>query len=206
MAQFFGFGSSQAGTNQPQQPQQGPQTVPGPTGAPQPGPGFQYAGGTFQDDIRMLIQTMGSSVVNTNAQLGSLANALHVQAAQQQQNQGYRALKPKRDLTKISADNARSLMIEIMQFEVDLGALGVNKNSEAAYRQLRAVVEGKARDVLDLEEVQGRGQYLKFQLDSYGQHGPQNQKMHCRRDNVYALHSGLRACSSVDTGEETPDL
>ena len=42
-----------------------------------------------------------------------------------------------------------------MQFEVDMGELGVHLQSEAAYRQLRAAVQGKAREVLDLEQVRG---------------------------------------------------
>ena len=58
------------------------------------------------------------------------------------------------------------------------------------------MVEGKARDVLDLEEVQGRGQVLKFQLDSFGQHGAQDQKdlvggalhLHC----IQALEQAVR--------------
>ena len=46
-------------------------------------------------------------------------------------------------------------MIELVQFEVDLGELGVSLQSEAAYRQLRAVATGKARDVLGLENFRG---------------------------------------------------
>ena len=48
-------------------------------------------------------------------------------------------------------------MTELMQFEVDLGELGVAVTSEAAYRQLRAMCVGKARTVVDFETVQGRG-------------------------------------------------
>ena len=42
-------------------------------------------------------------------------------------------------------------MVELTQFEVDLGELGVALYSEAAYIQLRAATTGKAREVLDLE-------------------------------------------------------
>ena len=70
---------------------------------------------------------------------------------------GYRALKPKKDMTKITADDARTLMNEISSFEVDLNELGIAKFSEAAYRQLRAMAEGKAKDVVDIETVHGRG-------------------------------------------------
>ena len=68
---------------------------------------------------------------------------------------GYRALKPKKDMTRVTAESARTLMNEISNFEVDLNELGVARLSEAAYRQLRSMVEGKAKDVLDIETVQG---------------------------------------------------
>ena len=77
---------------------------------------------------------------------------------------GYRALKPKKDMTKVTADDARRLMNEISCFEVDLNELGIAKFSEAAYRQLRAMAEGKAKDVVDIETVQGRGKELLDQL------------------------------------------
>ena len=77
---------------------------------------------------------------------------------------GYRALKPKKDMTKITADDARKLMNEISSFEVDLNELGIAKFSEAAYRQLRAMAEGKAKDVVDIETVHGRGKELLDQL------------------------------------------
>ena len=48
-------------------------------------------------------------------------------------------------------------MIELADFEVDLGELGVPVHSEAAYRQLRAVCQGKAREIVDLELVRGEG-------------------------------------------------
>ena len=40
---------------------------------------------------------------------------------------GYRALKPKKDMTKITAESARILMNEISSFEVDLNELGIAK-------------------------------------------------------------------------------
>ena len=42
---------------------------------------------------------------------------------------GYRALKPKKDMTKITADDARKLMSEISSFEIDLNELGIAKFS-----------------------------------------------------------------------------
>ena len=77
---------------------------------------------------------------------------------------GYRALKPKKDMTRITADNARTLMSEISNFEIDLNELGVAKLSEAAYRQLRSMAEGKAKDVVDIETVQGSGKELLDRL------------------------------------------
>ena len=77
---------------------------------------------------------------------------------------GYRALKPKKDMTRITAESARILMNEISSFEVDLNELGIAKLSEPAYRQLRAMAEGKAKDVIDIETVQGRGKELFDQL------------------------------------------
>ena len=53
-------------------------------------------------------------------------------------------------MTRIKAQDARSLMVELAQFEVDLGELGVPVYSEAAYRQLRAMADGKAKEVIDL--------------------------------------------------------
>ena len=55
----------------------------------------------------------------------------------------------------MTAESVEGLMIELVQFEVDMGELGVPLQSEAAFRQLRAVVTGKARDVLDLDNVRG---------------------------------------------------
>ena len=55
----------------------------------------------------------------------------------------------------------------MVQFEVNMGELGVNINSEAVYRQLKAAVQGKAREVLDLEQVRGGPiSQLLFNLDT----------------------------------------
>ena len=107
-----------------------------------------------------------------NAQMSSqLAEGFQSMAANQgsggsgdSASHGYRALKPKKDMTKITADDARKLMNEISNFVVDLNELGIAKFSEAAYRQLRAMAEGKAKDVVDIETVHGRGKELLDQL------------------------------------------
>ena len=86
----------------------------------------------------------------------NLVNGIHqLGRGAQGADQGYRHSKPKNDITKVTCDGAEGLMIELVQFEVDMGELGVSLMSEAAYRQLRAVAVGKARDVLDLENVCG---------------------------------------------------
>ena len=46
-------------------------------------------------------------------------------------------------------------MVEMTQFEVDLGELGVSLYSEAAFRQLKAATTGKAREVLEPEQING---------------------------------------------------
>ena len=100
---------------------------------------------------------MGQDLVNGIRQIGRGAQGA---------DQGYCHLKPKMDITKVTCDGAEGLMIELVQFEVDMGELGVSLLSEAAYRQLRAVAVGKARDVLDLENVRGGVvTQLRLQLD-----------------------------------------
>ena len=113
-------------------------------------------------------------MANQNAQMSSqMAHGFQSMSANPNQgsggssdaaSHGYRALKPKKDMTKITADDARKLMNEISCFEVDLNELGIAKFSEAAYRQLRAMADGRAKDVVDIETVQGRGKELLDQL------------------------------------------
>ena len=102
--------------------------------------------------------------------------------------QGDSALKPKKEITSVTAADAKTLMMELDSFLVDLGELGIVETSEAAYRQLRAMCVGKARDVLDLEVENASGKALKSQLDAMAQGGaPRAQRdyvgarlfMHC---------------------------
>ena len=98
----------------------------------------------FTDPMQATVHLMAQSVQQTSQQL------MYMISNQQQStggNQGYRALKPKASLTTIKADTPKDLMLQVMQFEIDLGELGVNIRSEAAYRQLRSMCEGKAKDV-----------------------------------------------------------
>ena len=53
----------------------------------------------------------------------ALANALQAANLGSGSDQGYRHLKPKKDLQKITAGDAKTLMIELADFEVDLGEL-----------------------------------------------------------------------------------
>ena len=142
--------------------------------------------------IRELIAAMGASIVNTNNNIAAMAQVIGNQQQTTSGSGGYRALKPKKEMTQIKAEDARSLMIEIMQFEVDLGELGITVQSEAAYRQLRAMAIGKARDVIDLELVQGNGLILKTELDSYQLYGAQVVKDHCGGRLYYHLLDALQ--------------
>ena len=98
-----------------------------PPGAGYPPPPGAGDGG--DDLIRQLIIAMGASVVNTNNNITQLGQTI---AAAQQDQAGYRHLKPKKDVTKITCSGAEELLVELVQFEVDMGELGVNLNSEAA--------------------------------------------------------------------------
>ena len=100
---------------------------------------------------------MANSIASTNDAVTALANVLQGANLGSGSDQGYRHLKPKKDLQKITASDAKTLMIELADFEVDLGELGVPIQSEAAYRQFRAVCQGKAREIVDLELVRGEG-------------------------------------------------
>ena len=103
---------------------------------------------TTQDSIHMYMQQMAASSINTDQRLNQLGDHLGFMSQQNmamfQQNQtlmqqmntnrsgsgddsgGYRTLKPRKEITAITADNAQALMEELDQFEVDLGELGLH--------------------------------------------------------------------------------
>ena len=81
-------------------------------------------------------------MVNTNTSIQNLTNV--VAAGRNQQADGFRTLKPKQDITNITSDDAPTLMVQLDQFEIDLGEIGLVPQSEAGYRQLRAVCTGRA--------------------------------------------------------------
>ena len=89
-----------------------------------------------------------SSVMTANA-LQQMGGFIAEESTKRQANQGYRSLKPKRDVTQIRCNDAPTFMEEIMCFETDLHELGVTTTGEAAFFQLRAVATGHGRDVLD---------------------------------------------------------
>ena len=142
-----------------------------PDGSGMPGPQHQMpppgAAGT-NGDLYQLLHLLGQAQLTATHQMQAMMSVVQQSGngSASRGQQGYRALRPKKDITKITASGARALMIELNQFEIDLGELGVSTGSEAAYRQLRAISEGAARDIIDLEMVQGRGQMMLQQLDS----------------------------------------
>jgi len=177
----------------------GYQVPPQPNGPPGGGPGIPIDENLARD----LIAALGASVVHTSTQVGNLAqaqaqsnlfaaqaNQTHAAAMQQiagawrggggGEESGYRTLKPKHELTKIKAANAKDLMEEMAQFEVDLGELGIQAHSEAAYRQFRAVVVDRAKEVVNLVVVQGQGSNLKADLERLTANGaPRDQRDDC---------------------------
>ena len=157
------------------------------------GPNVQGGGPPdLETQIRGLIDALGVSMLNTNQQMGNMANVINASAFQanaavgqmaqtlQQQSQqaqdghgssgsrdagGYRSLKAKKEISVITAENASTLMFELDQFDVDLGELGIPVQSESAYRHIRSACTGKARDVLDLEIEHDQGKALRLALE-----------------------------------------
>ena len=79
---------------------------------------------------------------------------------------GYRALKPKKELTTITGVTPSHLLKELMQFKMDLEEIGVRQASEAAYRQLKAQCVGRAKDTIGYILVQGEGLRLVNKLEA----------------------------------------
>ena len=93
---------------------------------------------------------MFQCMATTHQQIAGLADGLRERQAGAQ---GYRALKPKLNITNITAASDQILMTEMSQFNVDLGELGVRLNSEAGFRQLRSATTGRAKDTVELALV-----------------------------------------------------
>lgn len=107
--------------------------------------------------IMMATAQQAQASAQSAASVDRLAYTLAASEAQRASNQGFRALKPKREITGITATSQKQLMLEQVQFEIDLGELGISPNSEAGYRQLRSCCTGNARDIFELAIVQGNG-------------------------------------------------
>ena len=128
-------------------------------GPPPQQPGFgagNFGGFTPPPDASELHQMMAAltnaSLVSTNM-LYQLGGIVQQNYTRQQAQQGYRTLKPKRDVTQVTCATAELLMVELIQFEIDLQELGVNVFAEAAFFQLRAVTQGQAKDVVEFAMV-----------------------------------------------------
>ena len=114
--------------------------------------------------VRGIMAAMGAAVANTNTSIQILTDTMQ-QGRDQASVGGFRTLKPKKDITNITAEDAPTLMVQLDQFEIDLGEIGLMPQTEAGYRQLRAVCTGRAREIVDLCTAHGKGlmlvQYLK---------------------------------------------
>ena len=153
----------------PPDPPGGPWYAPPPPGPP---PGFAFAGegGLGQLAAAMVynanmtnaaVQQMAHTQFQQGAALhtvvGNLAQTLQQDANRRGQNQGFRALKPKREIAIVTCETAKIYMLEEVQFGIDLGELGVNRYSEAGFRQLRACCTNRAKDTIELFLAHGPG-------------------------------------------------
>ena len=68
----------------------------------------------------------------------------------------FKSLKPKMEVTKITAATEELLFDELQSFEDDLRDLGIFDYAEAAFYQLKNAVEGAARDIIDLALFEAR--------------------------------------------------
>ncbi len=100
----------------------------------------------------MMAALTNASLVSSNM-LYQLGGIVQQNYTRQQAQQGYRTLKPKRDVTQVTCATAELLMEELIQFEIDLQELGVTGFAEAAFFQLRAVTQGQAKDVIEFALV-----------------------------------------------------
>ena len=93
-----------------------------------------------------------AQTVQVVAQLAQVVASDHLRRDTQQ---GYRQLKPKRDVSQITASTSEVLIDEFLDFETDIAELGLPIASVAAFAHLRAVVKGPAKDVLEYELALG---------------------------------------------------
>ena len=114
-----------------------------------PPPGFA-APPQNGSDMGAMLQALTNSSLMTAASVREMQQVMTQNYQATQDRQGYRQLKPKREVTKVTAADERTLVEELMNFELDLQELGVTDLTETAFFQLRAVSEGQAKDVVEL--------------------------------------------------------
>lgn len=116
------------------------------------------------------LQAVPGSLVGFLAQMAIQSNQVVTQLAQivasdhlrRDTQQGYRQLKPKRDVSQITAASREVLIDEFLDFGTDIAEWGLPLASEAAFSHLRAIVKGRAKDVLEYEFALGP-QVRKYQ-------------------------------------------
>ena len=111
--------------------------------------GFQQPPGNGFD-MSLMFQALTNSALSTNQAVKDIGLMMSKNCQNQEAKQGYRSLKPKREMTKLTAVEAKTLMNELMDFELDLRELGVVEMTETAFFQLRASVAGEAKDIVEL--------------------------------------------------------
>ena len=142
--------------------------VPPPLGvAPQRNPNFHGPNSPFEQLAAAMVYNANitGEAVRQMAQQGqgmqqavsALAQIMQSDVQRRGVNQGFRALKPKRDIATVTAETAKIYLLEEVQFGIDLGELGVSKLSEAGFRQLRACCTGRAKDTTELYPAHGEG-------------------------------------------------
>jgi hypothetical protein len=116
--------------------------------------GFQYPPASGTEVAQMLQALTNSSLVTANM-LQELGGTITRNYQNQLNNQGYRQLKPKREIAAVTCQNAETLMEELLNFEIDMQELGVVEKAEAALFQLRSVAVGQAKDVIEYAMAKG---------------------------------------------------
>jgi len=169
------------------------------------GPPLPPGKGSDRENMYDLVHVIGNSMVNMNEQMANLAYALQ-NNQQSSGDSGFRAMKPKKELTPVTAETARVLITEQMNVETELGELGQSMRSEAAFRQLRALAQGEAKDVIDLHVEQGLGYQLRNQLEYLCQNnGTRDQKKLRRRAAVCIVYANVGTSRALDTAETARD-
>jgi hypothetical protein len=179
----------------------------GSPGATAGGKGQQQSAGGQQNffqppnsgtDMGQMFAALTNASLTSTAMLHELGGIISQQATRQQANQGYRTLKPKRDITQVTCATAELLMAELIDFEIDLQELGVRQRAEAAFFQLRAVCQGQAKDIFELalvsEPMQSMHQQAHWfpQGDEYTEQGMQG-RGYCRTQALQALYTMIIA-------------